>query len=121
VVERARVPVLRCISGRAQNVGRKGTAFFCVKNGKTGAGPFEMLKTAFGDERLSCARTFEWFKRVKEGRNSIDDNPRSGQPSTSRNYDFVVRVRELIHENRRLTVREIFAEVGTFMVSAKSF
>ncbi|GFG31228.1 hypothetical protein Cfor_11652 [Coptotermes formosanus] len=69
-----------------------------------------MLKTAFGDECLSRARTFAWFKKIMEGQTSADDNPRSGRPSTRRNNHSVTRVRELIHANRRLTVREISAE-----------
>jgi hypothetical protein len=56
---------------------------FCVKRGKNGAETFEMLKTAVDDECLSRAHTFEWFKRFKEGRTSVDDDPRSGRPSTS--------------------------------------
>jgi hypothetical protein len=55
---------------------------FCVKLGKNGAETFYMLKTAFGDECLSRSHTFEWFKRFKEDRNSVDDGPRSGRPST---------------------------------------
>jgi hypothetical protein len=35
---------------------------FCVKLGKNGAETFEMLNAAFGDECLSHAHTFVWFK-----------------------------------------------------------
>jgi hypothetical protein len=38
---------------------------FCVGLGKRGAENFEMLKTAFGDDCLSCARTFEWLKKAE--------------------------------------------------------
>ena len=38
---------------------------FGFKLGKNGAETFEMLKTAFGDERVSRARTFEWFKKAE--------------------------------------------------------
>jgi hypothetical protein len=51
---------------------------FCIKLGKNGAETFEMLKTAFGDECLNCAHTFEWFKRFNEGQTSGDDNPQTG-------------------------------------------
>ena len=71
-----------------------------------------MLKIEFGDGCLSLARTFEWYKRFKEGRTSVDDDPRSGRPLASRNYDSVTRAREIIRVNRRSTVREISAEVG---------
>jgi hypothetical protein len=32
----------------------------------------QMLKEAFGEKALSQARTFEWFKRVKDGRESVE-------------------------------------------------
>ena len=48
----------------------------------------------------------------KEGRDSVDDNPQSGRPTTSKTYDCVVRVRELIRANRHLTICERSVEVG---------
>ena len=85
---------------------------FCVKLGRNGAQTFEMLRTAFGEQCLSCACIFEWHKRFKEGWDSVDDNPRSGRPTTSKTDDCVVRVRELIGANWRLTIRELSVEVG---------
>jgi hypothetical protein len=41
-----------------------------------------MLRTAFGEQYLSGACIFEWHKRFKEGRDSVDDNPRCGIMST---------------------------------------
>jgi len=41
-----------------------------------------MLKEAFGEQALSQARTFEWFKRFKDGRESVEDCKHSGRPST---------------------------------------
>jgi hypothetical protein len=57
-------------------------------------------------------QTYEWWKRFKEGRTSIDDDPRSGRPSTSKIDDNVAKVREIIRSNRRLTVREVDEEVS---------
>jgi hypothetical protein len=61
---------------------------------------------------LSCARTFEWFKKFKADRISVDDDTQSGRPSTSRNDDAEIFVRQLIRANRQLTVHESSAEVG---------
>jgi len=85
---------------------------FCVKLGRNGAETFEMLRTAFGEKRLSRARIFEWHKRFKEGRDSVDNNPRSGRPTTSKTDDCVAQVQELIRVNRRLTIRELSVKVG---------
>jgi len=71
-----------------------------------------MLRTAFGEQCLSRARIFEWHKRFKEGQDSVDDNPRSGRPTTSKTDDCVSRMRELIEVNQRLTICELSVEVG---------
>ena len=66
---------------------------FCVKLGRNVEETFEMLRTAFVVQCLSCARIFKWHKRFKEGRDSVDDNPRSGRPMTSKTDDCCVSAR----------------------------
>ena len=43
---------------------------------------------------------------------SVGEDPRPRRPSTSTNDDHVERVRTMIRENHRLTVREVTDEVG---------
>ncbi|GFS99634.1 mariner Mos1 transposase [Trichonephila clavipes] len=69
-----------------------------------------MMKTAFGDETMSRAWVFEWFRRFKESRQSVNSDPRSGRPSTSRNEDKIAQVKAVVSSDRRLTVREIAQE-----------
>ena len=83
---------------------------FCVKIGKSVTETFEMLKIAFGEEAVCRTQTYEWWKRFKKGRTSVDDDP--GRPSTSKTNDNVAKVREVICSNRRLTVREVAEEVS---------
>ncbi|GFS60207.1 protein GVQW3 [Trichonephila clavipes] len=83
---------------------------FCFKLGKTGTETYEMMKTAFADEVMSRARVFEWLRRFKEGRQSVNSDPRSGRPSTSRNEDKIAQVKAVVRSDRRLTVREIAQE-----------
>ena len=54
----------------------------------------------------------EWFKRFKEGRMSVGEDPRLGRPSTSTNADHDERVTAVIRGNRRLTIREVADEAG---------
>jgi len=42
-----------------------------------------MLKEAFGEQALNQARTFEWFKRFKDGRESVEDDKHSGRRTPS--------------------------------------
>ncbi|UYV83414.1 hypothetical protein LAZ67_23000924 [Cordylochernes scorpioides] len=85
---------------------------FCVKNGFKGAENFWMLQTASGDAVMSRRRVFECYKRFKEGRQETSDNERSGRPSTSTTPEKVDKVLELVHEDRRITVREVAEEAG---------
>ena len=57
----------------------------------------------------SNVRMVETFQR---GWTSVDDDPRSGRPLTSKTDDNVVNVREVIRSNRRLTVRGVAEEVS---------
>jgi len=52
-------------------------------------------------------QVFDWFRRFKEGRTSVESDPRSGRPSTSRNEEMIAKGRTVVRNNRRLTVREI--------------
>jgi hypothetical protein len=83
-----------------------------VKLGKSFMETFEMLKTAFGNEALGRTQTYEWWKRFKDGRTSSDDDPHSGQLSVSKTAEIVAEVREVIHFNRCLTVREVAEEAS---------
>jgi transposase len=66
-----------------------------VKLGKTQTEIYEMLQTVYGDEALSRVSVSEWVKRFKDGREDLQDDSRSGRPSTSRNADTVVNVLEM--------------------------
>ena len=54
---------------------------------------------------------YECFKRFKEGRMSVGEDPSPGRPSTSTNDDHVETVRSVIRGNHRLTVREVADDV----------
>jgi hypothetical protein len=69
---------------------------FCVKLGKSSTETYEMLQTVYGDEALSCNNVFKWFKPFKDGREDLQDDPRSGSLSTSRNADTISNVCEMV-------------------------
>ena len=46
-----------------------------------------------------------------EGRESVTDEERSGRPATSRTEENTAKVRQILRENRRMTVRSIAEQV----------
>ncbi|KAJ8943774.1 hypothetical protein NQ318_011986 [Aromia moschata] len=56
---------------------------FLVKLEKTFTEAYAMLKRSVID-CLFRTQVFEWFKRFKEGHETIKNDPRSGRPSTSK-------------------------------------
>jgi len=84
---------------------------FCFRLRKTGAETYEMLQAAFGESCLSQSKTFEWYSHFKSGRRSFEDDPHPGRPSTSHTKETVARVREIIHADRCLIIREVAEEV----------
>jgi len=59
---------------------------------------------------MSRTQCFEWYRRFKTGRTAVDEDPRIGRPSTSTDDVRIDAIRDLMPQNRRLTVREV-AEV----------
>ena len=85
---------------------------FCFNIGKTATETYQLLQQAYGEDAMGRTQVFDWFRRFKEGRTSVESNPLSGRPSTSRNEEMIAKVRTIVRNNRRLTVREIADDCG---------
>ena len=66
-----------------------------------------MIQKAFGDESMGITQIKEWYRRFKNGRTSVDSDPRSGRPSLTKTPENIERVRLAIEGDHRLTVREL--------------
>ena len=80
---------------------------FCFKLNKTAAEKHRMLKEAFGEQAVSHAGIFEWFKRFKDSRESVEHDNHSDRPSTRTTPEMIARVREVILEDRRQTIHDV--------------
>jgi transposase len=68
-----------------------------------------MLRHAYGNEAMCRATCFKWHARFKRGRTSLEDDERSGRPSTSSTPTNVETIRWLVHEDRQITIKDIAA------------
>jgi len=84
----------------------------CFKLNKTAAEKHRMLKEALGEQALSQARIFEWFKRLKDGRECVEDRKHSGRPSTYTTPETTGKVHEVILEDTRQTIHNVRNRVG---------
>ena len=85
---------------------------FLVKLGKSGNEIREMLVQVYGDNAMKKTAVYKWVKRFSEGRESVTDEERSGRPATSRTEENIAKIRQIVRENRRLTVRSIEEQVN---------
>jgi len=91
---------------------------FCFKLGKTATDTHEMLVRVYGGEVVTKKCVYEWFKRFREGKEGVDDEPLSGRPSTSTTPDNIERVRRMLADDRRLSLRLIAEELNIGLDSA---
>jgi transposase len=54
-------------------------------------------------EAVSRKCVYDWFKRFCDGKETTEDEPHSGRPSTSRTPDMIERVRQIMAQDRRVT------------------
>ena len=85
---------------------------FCIQLGESATVTYEKLQRAYGEHSLSRAQVFKWHKSFLEGREQVEDEPRSGRLSTSETDNNVERVRSLVRSDRRLTLRMISSELN---------
>jgi hypothetical protein len=72
----------------------------------------ELLQKAYGSDSLSRPTTFEWFEQFREGRESLEDDERSGRPTTSRNEQTIEKVCQLVMQDRHVTLRMLSVELN---------
>lgn len=83
---------------------------FCFKNGISCAETLKMLEKCYGSSALQKTAVYKWFDRFKSGREEVEDDGRVGRPSTSKNEENIQKIKSLITENPKLTIKEITGE-----------
>lgn len=72
----------------------------------------EDMSTTLGESVPSYTTVKKWVAEFKRGRESIEDDPRSGRPMTSTTEENIGKICDLILTDRRLTIREIADTIG---------
>lgn len=82
---------------------------FCVKTKISVKKTFQMLQEVYGSKAMSRSRCKDWYLRFKNGRTSVDDEIRSGRPSTSTTPKHIREIDQLVRQDFRISLREISA------------
>lgn len=72
----------------------------------------DALRRVYGSNTPPPPTVYRWIQQFKEGRETIEDDPRSGRPSTSCTNDHVTAVQALIEKDRRSSIDFIAETVG---------
>ena len=64
-------------------------------------------KFVCGDAAVTMKTVQKWFEQFRNCCESVEDEERSGGPSTSQTQENVERVSKMIRSKRRLTIKEI--------------
>jgi len=90
---------------------RANIKFMC-RLGKSASETLSALQQVYRDTALKKSAVYDWFSRFKNGQEKLEDDQRSGRPSTSRTAKMIEKVRQLIQCDRRMTTVEMEQEVG---------
>ena len=66
----------------------------------------------YGREAVSRKCDYEWLKCFRQGKETTEDEPRSGRQSSSRTPEMIDKVRQMLVQDRRVALRLIAVELG---------
>ena len=94
---------------------------FCIKLESSTTETIQMIQKAFGNDTMSAAQIKVWHKCFSDGWESVEIDPHSGGPATSRTPEKVERVRDAINRIADLTVWELEADLEIWMQDLEDF
>lgn len=102
------------------NVAQRIIIKFLTNEGVRPAEILRRLQAQFTETCLSQAQVYDWHKKFSEGRVEVENKPHARRPRTSVTVDNIEAVRNILEDDRRLTIIEIADFVGISFGSAQS-
>ena len=96
-------------SGREDTLDEQYAIKLCFKLAKHATITHGMLQTAFGPSCINHASVFEWYKRFKEGRESVRDDERCGRSKEVRTPDLIGQIKNFMDKDCRVSIETISA------------
>ena len=89
-----------------------GVIKYLQKKGLTPKDIHPDMVATLGDDAQALSNVKKWAAEFKRGRESLEDDPRSGRPVTATTQENIDRVYHMVMDDRRLTVNQIANAVG---------
>lgn len=87
------------------NFEKRSNIKFCYKLGKSFSQTLQMMQEAYGEHSISRSTTYLWYDAFKNGRENIFDEHRSGRSKSAITDSSIVKVRDFIKNNRKVSLR----------------
>ena len=65
------------------------------------------MVSTLGDDAPALSTVKKWTAEFKRGRESLEDDPRSGRPSTATTQEKIGRIHQMVMNNRPLTISHL--------------
>ncbi|KAG5333554.1 SETMR methyltransferase, partial [Acromyrmex heyeri] len=91
--------------GRNFNMEQRAMIKFNAKLGKSASETFRSMQQVYGSQCLGCTAVFEWHKRFLEGRETLEDDKKSGRPILVRTPEMIEKVRYFIANVRNASLK----------------
>ena len=100
------------------NFEQRAVIKFLTKEGERAVNIHNRLCVVYGNAAIARSSVYEWVTKFKAGKNSLQDEPRSGRPNTAVTDATIAHVDEMIQLNRRVRVRDIASalNISTYSV-----
>ncbi|EGI63823.1 FLJ37770-like protein [Acromyrmex echinatior] len=78
---------------------------FNAKLGKSASETFRSMQQIYDSQCLGRAAVFEWHKRFLEGKETLEDDKKSGQPILVRTPEMIEKVRDFVANDRNASLK----------------
>lgn len=95
------------ITGKMEKIEAQSVIKFLHMKGNSAQQIYDEMKAVYGDDCPSFSTVAFWKRNFQTGHLSLTDEPRSGRPSLTDDAATVKKVRNLIMEDRRVTISMI--------------
>ena len=96
----------------SQNIKFRADIKFLTKEGAKAKEIQRRMADVYGDSSPKYSTVAKWSAEFKSGRDSLEDDPRPGNPADVISQEMIDRVERLVLNNRRIKVAKLASECG---------